>query len=346
MKTYTFSLLFFLLAGLLFTARGQDTAAALPSIFDRLNHDNDTPVKITLTTDMRRLIRRKHQETYQPATFTYQLPDQEPVTFEIKVRSRGNRRKEVCFYPPLKLNFRKRDLEAAGLSRAYDDIKFVMQCNAHTPSDQYTWREFLAYRLYNHLSDYSLRVQAVELILRDSRGKAKDRPMAAFLVEPEAELAQRLNAVTIERTKCVVTTLQREPFLTMAAFQYMIGNTDWYVYNVHNLALLKVPEYPRMVPVPYDFDYAGIVDANYAIPFHTLPISDVKERLYTGEPCTEEEAAVIREHFLARQEAIMTYFESFPFLRKNDHRFVLHYLEGFFKMIEDPKKAASVFGKR
>jgi hypothetical protein len=63
----------------------------------------------------------------------------------------------------------------------------------------------------------------------------------------------------------------------------MIGNTDWSVPIKHNVLLLspsQVASANDNLIVPFDFDYSGLVNAEYAIPFETLPIKTVRDRLY------------------------------------------------------------------
>ncbi len=61
----------------------------------------------------------------------------------------------------------------------------------------------------------------------------------------------------------------------MAIFNYMIGNTDWSVPNQHNVRILSQSnaERPNLgIIVPYDFDYTGLVNADYAVPIEQLGI--------------------------------------------------------------------------
>ena len=70
----------------------------------------------------------------------------------------------------------------------------------------------------------------------------------------------------------------------VAIFQYMIGNTDFGVSANHNIILMQSAKDSTAKPivVPYDFDYAGFVDAYYAVPNEGLPIENVRQRLYRG----------------------------------------------------------------
>ena len=54
----------------------------------------------------------------------------------------------------------------------------------------------------------------------------------------------------------------------VALFEYMIGNLDWSVPVRHNIKLIVPKEDSNAIafPVPYDFDYSGLVKTDYAIP--------------------------------------------------------------------------------
>ena len=92
-----------------------------------------------------------------------------------------------------------------------------------------------------------------------------------------------------------------DTMVLMSLFEYMIGNTDMSMYKKHNVRLVQTPAGQRF-PVPYDFDYAGLVDASYAIPAKHFGLASVRDRLYLG-PCrtAAEFEPVLRE--TARGEA-------------------------------------------
>ena len=46
-------------------------------------------------------------------------------------------------------------------------------------------------------------------------------------------------------------------------FNYMIGFLDWSPVYFHNVLLIRTED-GRYITVPYDFDFAGVVNARYA----------------------------------------------------------------------------------
>jgi hypothetical protein len=57
----------------------------------------------------------------------------------------------------------------------------------------------------------------------------------------------------------------------------MIGNTDWWIHRRHNVDLVELAD-GSLVPIPFDFDYAGIINTPYAIPSPSMPIKSVEDR--------------------------------------------------------------------
>jgi hypothetical protein len=119
---------------------------------------------------------------------------------------------------------------------------------------------------------------------------------------------------------------------TMAIFQYMIGNADYSVVGRQNVKLLKSKDYmkPSIVPVPYDFDYSGLVNAHYAVPGETLGISSVKERYFLG-PCRSiEDYQEVIDNFMSNEEVILDLVAGYEYLSEKDRTVVSNYLNEFY----------------
>ena len=118
----------------------------------------------------------------------------------------------------------------------------------------------------------------------------------------------------------------------VAIFQYMIGNTDWSVPYNHNVRLIKLKKDTIMRPflVPYDFDYAGLVNAIYAVPAPELGMETVLERNYRGFPRNMAELELVLAPMREKKEEIYAIIkECAPLSRKNKAE-MIGYLEEFF----------------
>jgi hypothetical protein len=132
--------------------------------------------------------------------------------------------------------------------------------------------------------------------------------------------------------------MEPEGFDLMAMFMFMIGNPDYSVAGRHNVKILGMEGFGSRgyTPVPYDFDYCGLVNASYAIPAEELGITTIRERLFRGL-CREEEAyqkAIL--HINEQREEILELIQSFEYLKASERDDMIGYLESYFSMSEDP----------
>jgi hypothetical protein len=121
-------------------------------------------------------------------------------------------------------------------------------------------------------------------------------------------------------------------------FEYMIGNTDWSVYAIHNIRLVEVPDMGGFyLPVAYDFDFSGLVNAPYAIPDERLPIRRVRQRLYRGACRKVEEIEPTLALYRSKRDSIEAVFSAIEGLEPNRLKDVKEYLGEFFDEIKDQK---------
>ena len=124
--------------------------------FQDLFH-SDEVIKLSIESDFKNLIKRKYKGEYQPATFKYYLNDTVVVTREIKIKPRGNMRRKTCYFPPLMLNFPKKEAVINQI-HDFDKMKMVLDCKRGNTYEQYLLSEYYAYKLYNIITDSELRI--------------------------------------------------------------------------------------------------------------------------------------------------------------------------------------------
>ena len=300
----------------------------------------DKIIKISLKFDMKKFVRSKHKEEYQKAELTIYNPDSNIVEKEIRVRARGITRKSICYFPPIKLNFKETEFDNEYLNDI-NSLKLVTHCKNSALFEQYLLKEFLVYRMYNLLTDSSFRVKLVHIDYIDSEDKMKPLTKYGFIIESHNHLAERLLGVRIDRTG--VNTWDTDSYLTslMALFQYMIGNTDWAIPVPHNFKLVKPSVLnSSILAIPYDFDYSGMVNTTYAIPDENLGIETVRTRVYRGYCLpSEDHYQRIFKVFLENKQAMFSLVEDFELLDKKSRPEMLEYLEEFYTIIESPQQA-------
>ncbi len=128
----------------------------------------------------------------------------------------------------------------------------------------------------------------------------------------------------------------------IAVFNYMIGNEDWTVLwpepnenCCHNTKPLFTKQ-GTVIPLLYDFDYSGLVDAPYAMA--KPPNNDVRRRKYRGLCHTQDTLEEALQLFRDKREAFYDMVRSIEGLRASKVRNTLSYFDRFYKVINDPKQ--------
>lgn len=299
---------------------------------------SDEPLVLTLRTDIDWLRDERDDEEEVDGTLAFPGPDGGRMETAVEVRTRGNfrRSRRNCNFPPLRLDLPRGAMEGT-VFEGQDKLKLVTPCHDGRDSYQhYIYHEYLAYRLLQLLTPVSFRVRLVEITYEDTAGKYETRTKHGFLIEDEAAMAARNGGVVEEvdgRFNPGLTDAQYS--VLMALFQYMIGNTDWSSMEFHNVKLIHTRD-DRYFTVPYDFDFSGAVDARYAAPDPSLPIRDVRQRLFRGFcfPHVRDRARWAA-FFGERRDAMEALYTGFTLLPEKERREAVEYLEGFWRTLED-----------
>lgn len=296
----------------------------------------DELLEFTLLIDIKALLKDRDEERdYHPATIHYQSKTGEAMNVALKVRVRGKHRRNpsVCDFPPLLLNFPKTKVMHTVFAGA-NKVKLVTHCN----SEKYVIREYLVYKLYNILSDYSFKVRLCKVMYQDSEGRKGNEHTYAFLIEDEDDLAERSKGVIMADELVIrMDATDDRAMAKMALFQYMIGNTDWSLPFRHNIKLLYLQAGTRPVPIPYDFDYTGIVMPPYAKPPPEIGITSVRQRLFRGYTYPIEVYQELVPYFNNRKTAMYEVYLSCELLDRKYRKRTLKYLDEFYETINDPK---------
>lgn len=301
--------------------------------------NTDEVLKFSIESDFKNLIKRKYKGEYQPATFRYYLNDSIVVTREIKIKPRGNVRRSTCYFPPIMLNFVKGDAFMEQL-KEFDKIKMVLDCKRGDAYAQYLLSEYYAYKLYNLITDFSFKVRLFEFTMIDSNDKMKSLQSYAYLIENENQLADRHNSLPFETKNIRDKYTNLETLANGYLFQYLIGNTDWSIPAMHNVKMIKSKNPLIHEPhfIPYDFDYAGIVNTPYAVPDEQLGIESVRERVYRGVCIKEKYLLEAVQRFIKEKESIYELYNSSPFLENRTLSSTISYLDEFYEIIENENR--------
>ena len=306
---------------------------------------SEEPLELILEADLVAITEDKSDEPeYTKATLIRVLEDYKIRAFEIKVKPRGNTRRvtDLCEFPPLKFNFKKSQVTNTVFD-GQDKLKFVSQCRKEKEFKNYVLEEYLLYKTYNLLTEESYKTRLVKLTLKDIKLRIPSISMTGFLIEDNETLEKRIGAKRFEKLvysqdSCTAPSVDR-----LSLFQFMIGNTDWYINTKHNTDIFQMKKNGALIPVPFDFDFAGVINTYYAIPSKQIPITNVRQRYYKGSCRSYDEYEETIELFNQKKKDIFALYNSFELLPKSVIKKSLRYYTKFYSIINDPQRVNEVF---
>lgn len=309
----------------------EDTAAVYEDLFEI-----EEPLTLTLKFNVKELQKTKWKETYLPAEMTCHVSENFQVTHDVRVRARGEIRKTICYAPMFWVNIRHAGIEAEDLADVIK-IKMVSRCKSSNMYRSYVLREYLTYKIWNLLSPYSFNTRLVKLTIIDTGRKNKESENWAFFIEPEAMMVERNECISIKNDRLSLRTVNQEWMDRVAIFSYMIGQADFSVTGRHNLKIMTPKVYgpTRLIPLPYDFDYCGLVNAEYAVPKEDLGVENVRDRYYLGACRSEEDYQKAIDWLASYREEIKELILSFEYLEESDKKDMINFIESYYEQAEN-----------
>lgn len=304
----------------------------------------DEPLPVTLKYDITSFIKNKSKGEYLDAELTINYRDLPPIVKNIRLKARGNFRRGQCIFPPIYLNFKTDKIINTEL-QGTKKIKIVTHCTSSKSSKTYLLREYLAYKLYNIISENSFRVRLLDITYIDTGKKQKHYEEYGFVIEPIELVAQRVDAVEVDGTFIKGETIIDRNADQVALFEYMIGNTDWRFKGGHNMKYLKSYNVvsDKVTAVPYDFDFSGFVNTYYAFPQEWTDLKDVRSREYLGY-CrnSEDEYTELMNFFQDKKNEIQETIDSFELLNEKERKSLWNYINEFYNELSKPNYFISV----
>ena len=267
--------------------------------------------------------------------FAYEQNHDQWITVPVQARVRGNFRLKNCFFPPLKLKFGKKEV-ASTLFAGNKTLKLVLPCRTSKDKDILIRKEYLCYQFYQLVSAHFFRTRLANLELTDnSRSKARKYDLLAFFVEDNSLVAKRSGGKIVDTKGISPALFDEKQSVRNDFFQYMIGNADWSAVFQHNSNTMLVQG--KYIPLSYDFDMSGFVNAGYAQQnAPTLGSGDVRERVYRGFCKSVSAMEEVRREFLEKETAIFALIDqeasNFDPSEMKDMR---SYLDEFFQILKN-----------
>jgi len=312
---------------------------------------SNDPIAFSLTGDWRDIASSKPDEAPHEGTLVIN-----GETLPVRITTRGNSRrdKQVCAFPPLRIEFAKKPGKAS-LFRKQKKLKLVTYCKKPESYEQYVLKEFAAYRLYNEMTPFSFRVRLADISYVDQKSGKVKLVRKGFFIEDVDDVADRNDMKEVDRGRTAVENFNAADAAREALFQYMIANLDWEMtvgppgknccHNGRIIGAGKTAE-TDLTPIPYDFDISGFVDAPYALPPDKLGVRNVRQRRYRGYCAFNAEVKAAAADFLAKRASLEGALAATPGLSDKTIASSTKFLGDFFDDIgNDVAFEKSITGK-
>lgn len=292
------------------------------------------PIHIRIQAPISKLISDRGGQTVAVGTLTDPAGQQLPISLSLRGITR--RTSEICNFPPLRVEFTAPP-PATSLFAGEKALKLVTHCRNSADYQQHLLLEYGAYRMLNVLTPRSFRARLANIDYVDASG----RPIISrvgFFLEPLKQVAARNGLKETHAPNRIPTTYLSPPDAARyALFQHMIANHDWSMRAgpagkdcCHNAELIGPDGPGTVVPIPYDFDYSGLVDSPYAVPPEELHIGAVTDRIYRGYCLHNADVIATAREYRDLRAQMIAALTSTPGLDASHQRKAVAFLDGFF----------------
>jgi hypothetical protein len=291
-------------------------------------------INLRISGSIKSIKKNSNDSTFVTGKFQYESDSNQWIDVAVQARVRGNFRLKNCYFPPLKLKFSKKDV-AQTLFKGNKALKLVLPCRTSHDKNDLIRKEYLCYQFYQVLSPYYFQTRlATAKLTETSRKKPREYDLLTFFVEDNSMVAKRSDGKVIEKKGTNPAAFDEKQSIRNDFFQYMIGNADWSAVYQHNSNTLFVQG--KYIPLSYDFDMSGFVNADYA---HENPpqlgTGDPRERVYRGFCKSASAMQEIRKEFLEKESAVHAIVDQHEtFFTKSELRDMHNYLDEFFRILK------------
>ncbi|MEO6433846.1 MAG: hypothetical protein ABIO29_07720 [Sphingomicrobium sp.] len=306
---------------------------------------SDEPIRITIQAPLKQLMSDRAFRGAVAGTLTDPAGAKLPAQFSLRGITR--RTAEVCDFAPLRVDFAGPPPTGSVFS-GQNKLKLVTHCKTSPGFQQKVLLEYAAYKMYNQLTERSMRARLATVDYIDGDG----RPLLSrvgFFLEDVRDIARRNELAPMRAGVRIATNWLSPPDAARyALFQHLIANHDWSMRAgpvgdkcCHNAELIGSGAPGAVIPVPYDFDFSGLVDAPYATAPDDIGISNVRQRRYRGYCVISAPAVASAAEFTQRKPAMLRALAATPGLDPRTRDRAASYLDSAFaQMASGPGLAA------
>jgi hypothetical protein len=308
---------------------------------DKLFKDSK-PLDIALKVSIKQVKDNTGDTLYEAHVLNYRNSKGTYDSVNAELKTRGKFRLKQCYFPPLTLKFKKDDIKGT-MFEGNKNLKLVMPCKTQSESNDLIVKEFLCYKLYEIITPYCFKTRLVHIdFIEEQKKKERNFQLKGILIEDADKTAKRFGGKILDNVTATPNVLQDTADLQLSLFQYMISNTDWSSMYQHNIKLMQRGTNDLLVPITYDFDMAGLVDAPYAIVSETGggdaigEQQSVRDRIYRGWCRADNVTQYVRKEFISKEDKLLAAVDAFKDeLPGKEIENIKDYLGEFFKTLKD-----------
>jgi hypothetical protein len=256
---------------------------------------------------------------------------------KLVVRGKNRAKPEICSFPPLTVNFKKKQVENS-IFEGQNKLKLVTHCKSQASFKDYIFKEYLIYKLYQQITEQSFNVRLCKITWIDQKKPDESDVYYGFLIEDIDDTAERNGKIEFDRKIGTQQACNNEFLEKLTFFQFMIGNLDWSIPHRHNIKLIANESGGLPIPIPYDFDASGFVNAPYAVPAQPN-LTNVRSRVFWGL-CRSPENGYndTADYYKKNKENFFNVVSEFDLISDKAKKSTLKYMEGFFDILENEKQ--------
>lgn len=294
---------------------------------------HDSVIEVTIRANLRQLLRDRDPDTnlWREATLMWRAGDS-TASARLRLRTRGLYRLRECDVPPLRMRFSQDDVRGTPWSNLRRP-KLVTHCDDNDEYEQNLLQEYAIYRVLNLLTPVSFRARLLRVTYQDSTGQRRPSQRYGIVTEDPEKLIERLGGTALDQQGVGFIQLHPANAALVSVFQYFIANTDWSLPGLHNIELARLAD--GIYAIPFDFDWAGVIDAPYARPAPVLPIRSVRERIWRGPCLTAAQLEPALARFETLKDSIAAVYGAVPGLHPRAVERTQRYNDEFFRAIAD-----------
>lgn len=297
---------------------------------------SENPLLIRLNFSIKELKKNTSDTVYTASVLAYKTESGTWDSIKIDLRARGHFRRANCTFPPLKIKIKKNAAENSPFA-GNKNLKLVVPCQSGKAYNHLVLKEYLAYQLYEQLTPYCFNTRLVNLMLTDGRGKnSKTHQLNGFFIEDDDLLAKRMKGKPYESDKVHPGKLADTATVILDFFEYMISNTDWSAVQLHNIKVVQLKS-QQLIPVAYDFDMSGLVNAPYGQVSELVGTATVRERVYRGFCRKPELFEYTRAAFLKLEPSLLDVVDRLTSLPPREVTDIKRYLQEFFTTLKNDR---------